>query len=362
MKVKKYVGQTAHEAMLKLKNELGPDAVILNTKTIRDKGLFGMFKKPLVEITAAYEDKDLISKNSRQTSYDNKLIDINQELKELKNIVLSLSNRKLTSEEFSPRLNNFHNIMIKNGVNPLISSRILNEIEEDVSLESKDNSTIRKILKYTLTEKLGNPKIINIDKKPKTIFFVGSTGVGKTTTLAKIAANFVLENKYDIGLITLDTYRIAAVDQLKVYAEILKLPLEVAYNKEDLIKSLNKLGQKDIILIDTAGRSHNNLKQIEELKEILNLVEEKEVYLLLDSTVDYGVLNSIINCYSFLNDYKLIVTKVDEAKNYGTFVNIKYLTDKEFSYFTIGQNVPEDIKIVNIQEIVEKILEESLND
>ena len=362
MKVKKYVGQTAHEAMLKLKTELGPDAVILNTKTIRDKGFFGFFKKPLVEITAAYEEKDLIPKFIKPNGYENKLIDINHELKELKNLVLTLSHNKNISEDFSPKFNNFHNIMVKNGVNPHIASSILKEIENDINLDNKDNKTIRKIVKYTLIEKLGNPKTINIDIRPKNIFFVGSTGVGKTTTLAKIAANFVLENKYDIGLITLDTYRIAAVDQLKVYAEILKLPLEVAYNKDDLVKALNKFSHKDIILIDTAGRSHNNQKQVEELKEVLNVVGNKEVFLLLDATVDYSVLNSIIDTYSFLNDYKLIVTKVDEAKKYGSFLNIKHITDKELSYYTIGQNVPEDIKIVNNQEIVEKLLEENSND
>lgn len=362
MKIKKYVGQTAHEAMLKLKTELGPDAVILNTKTIREKGIFGIFKKPLVEITAAYEEKDLIPKVPISKKYEDKLLDLNQELKELKNLILNLSNNKDFSEELSPKLRNFHNILVNNGVNPDISYKILKEIEEDINVDNKDGKTIKKIVKYTLTEKLGNPKTINMDIRPKIIFFIGSTGVGKTTTLAKIAANFVLENRYDIGLITLDTYRIAAVDQLKVYAEILKLPLEVAYNRDDLMKSLSKFSHKDIIFIDTAGRSHNNLEQIEELKGILNVVEEKEVFLLIDATVDYSILNSIIDRYNFVNDFSIIVTKVDEAKKYGSFVNIRHITDKELSYYTMGQNVPEDIRKVNIQEIIEKLLEENIND
>lgn len=361
MKIKKFVGHTAYEAMLKMKDELGSDAVILSTKTVKEKGLFGIFKKPLVEITAAYDDNKA-AKSLLLNSYDDKLMNLNYELKELKSLVLSLTKNKENSVDLSPKLKNFHNIMVSNGVNPDISMKILKGIEDELNLENKDYKTIKRIVKYTLIEKLGNPKIIEADVKPKVIFFVGSTGVGKTTTLAKIAANYVLENRYNIGLITLDTYRIAAVDQLKVYAEILKLPLEVAYNKVDLIKSVNKFSDKDIIFIDTAGRSHNNFEQIEELKEILNAVERKEVFLIIDATVDYNVLNSIINRYNFLDDYSIIVTKIDEAKNYGIFLNIKSITDKEFSYFTMGQNVPEDINIVNIQEIVEKLLEENIND
>lgn len=362
MKIKKYIGHTAHEAMLKLKTELGPDAVILNTKTIREKGLFGIFKKPLVEITAAYEEKDLAPKVHTTNKYDDKLMDLNYELKELKNIVLSLSSNKVESDDLSPKLKRFHNTLVNNGVNPDISYKILKGINEDIDLENKDPKTIKKIIKYTLSEKLGNPRTIRTNVKPKIIFFIGSTGVGKTTTLAKIAASFVLESKHDIGLITLDTYRIAAVDQLRVYAEILKLPLEVAYNRDDLLKSINKFMNKDIIFIDTAGRSHNNLEQVEELKGLLNTVDNKEVYLLIDASVDFRVLSSIINRYNFLEDFSLIVTKIDEAKNFGSFVNIKYITDKEFSYYTIGQNVPEDIRIVNVQEIVENLLEESLDD
>ncbi|MFA7412802.1 MAG: flagellar biosynthesis protein FlhF, partial [Tissierellaceae bacterium] len=337
------------------------DAVVLNTKTIKSKGLLGFLKKPLVEITAAFEDKDILQRNPR-VDYDNKLRSINDELVELKNLMLNLSHKSEEKELFPPQLDRIHQVMVDNGINPSISLDILKDIGGKVDLEMKDMDTIRKIVMFNLSEKLGNPEPLTVDTEQKIAFFVGSTGVGKTTTLAKIAANFVLNKKYKVGLITLDTYRIAAVEQLKIYSEILQLPLKIAYNKNDLVKSLDEFKDKDIILIDTAGRSHNDKYQLEELKEILESVDKKEIFLLLDATVDHKVLSSIVDNYSFIDDYRLIVTKVDEAKNFGNLINIKYITNKELSYYTVGQNVPDDIQTVDIKEIVENICRENIDD
>ncbi|OZV12920.1 hypothetical protein CIW83_06830 [Tissierella sp. P1] len=231
-----------------------------------------------------------------------------------------------------------------------------------INLEEKDTDTIEKIVRFNLAECLGSPGPIIVNEEQKVIFFIGPTGVGKTTTLAKIAANFVLKNKYDIGLITSDTYRIAAVEQLKIYSDILQLPLEIAYNKEEMIKGIDHFQNKDIILVDTAGRNHNDLGQVEELKEILNTVKKKEVFLLVSATTDYKVLESVIDKYNFLDEYKLIITKIDEAENYGNILNIKHIANKELSYFTTGQNVPDDIQIIDVENIVKKLIEENNND
>lgn len=361
MKIKKYIGQTAHEAMLKLKMELGPDAVVLNTKTVRQKGLLGYFKKPLVEITAAFEDKDLLNKNTL-SNYENKLNNINDELAELRNLVINLSVNNRKDEDFSPILKKFHNTMVKNGVDPEISTSILKKVGNQINLEGKDPDTIDKIVRFTLTEYLGDSEPITFNGYQKIIFFIGPTGVGKTTTLAKIAASFVLENKYDVGLITSDTYRIAAVEQLKIYSDILQLPLEIVYNKDDMANAINHFNNKDIILVDTAGRNHNDLEQVKEIKEILNITKTKDVFLLINATTDYKVLKSIIGKYKFLDDYRLIITKIDEAENYGNILNVRYLTNKKLSYFTTGQNVPDDIQIIDVQNIVNKLIEENNND
>lgn len=361
MKIKKYIGQTTHEAMLKLKMELGPDAVVLNTKTIRHKGLFGYFKKPLIEITAAYEDKDLLKKKNVD-SYEDKLNSINEELSELKNFIMSISINKEGENSFSPALKEFHNIMLKNGVAPEVSINILKKLDSEIDLENKDMNTINNIVRFNLAEILGAPKPIIIPDDQKIIFFVGPTGVGKTTTLAKIAADFVVKNKYDIGLITSDTYRIAAVEQLKVYSDILQLPLEIAYNRDDMIKAIDNFKDKDIILVDTAGRNHNDLKQIEELKDIVNVTKAKDTFLLISATTDFNKLKSLMEKYKFLDDCKLIITKIDEAEDYGNILNIKYITNRELSYFTTGQNVPDDIQLIDVEYIVKKLIEEKNND
>ncbi|WP_353095291.1 flagellar biosynthesis protein FlhF [Tissierella praeacuta] len=361
MKIKKYIGQTAHEAMLKLKMELGSDAIVLNTKSIRHKGLFGYFKKPLVEITAAFEDKDLLDKNPIKP-YENKLNEINQELVELKELMMSFPVNRTEEQIFSPILKRFYSILISNGINSEVAIDLLRKIENQINIDGKDYDTIKNIIKYSLAEGLGSPEPIGLSSGQKIVFFVGPTGVGKTTTLAKIAANFILKDKYDVGLITSDTYRVAAVEQLKIYSDILQLPLEIAYNGSEMIKAINKFNEKDIILVDTAGRNHNDLSQLEELKEILNTAKSKEVFLLINGTVDYKALKSLVDKYSFLEDYRLIVTKIDEADTYGNILNIRYVTNKQLSYFTTGQNVPDDIEVVNVESIAEKLVEENRND
>ncbi|SHE32729.1 flagellar biosynthesis protein FlhF [Tissierella praeacuta DSM 18095] len=361
MKIKKYIGKTAHEAMLKLKMELGSDAIVLNTKTIRHKGVFGYFKKPLVEITAAFEEKSLVDKNLTNY-YESKLNDINQEIVELKKIMMNFPINKLEEEILPPILNRFHNILIENGVDSKISIELLKKIENQIDIDGKDYDTIRNIIKYNLIENLGSPKPITLENNQKTIFFVGPTGVGKTTTLAKIAANFVLKNKYDIGLITSDTYRIAAVEQLKTYSDILQLPLKIAYNKKEMIDAIDYFSSKDIILVDTAGRNHNDIEQLQELKDILYTTKSKEIYLLVNANIGCRALKTLIEKYAFLEDYRIIITKVDEAESYGNILNIKYITNKQLSYFTIGQNVPDDIETINVENIAEKLIEENKND
>lgn len=357
MKIKKYIGSTSHEAMQKLKSELGPNAVVLSTKTTRGKGIFKYFRKPLIEITAAYEEEDVLGRDINNLNNGN-IHQINKELLEIKE---SIKNIPLNTREYefsSSTLKRYNDILISSGVNSKVSFEILKKIEKDIDLDTKDEETIKKIIKYTLREILGNPKPILFSNEKKVYYFVGATGVGKTTTLAKVASNLVLEEKRNIGLITSDTYRIAAVEQLKTYSKILQLPLEIAYNKNDMIKALDKFKEKDIVLVDTAGRNHNDIEQINELNNILSSSEDKEIFLLISGNLDYELLETLIEKYDFLENFNLIVTKIDESGNYGNILNAKYLTEKELSYYTIGQNVPDDIKIVDVEEIVEKLVEE----
>jgi flagellar biosynthesis protein FlhF len=187
--------------------------------------------------------------------------------------------------------------------------------------------------------------------------FLGPTGVGKTTTLAKIAANYSLNHKKKIGLITADTYRIAAVEQLKTYAEILNLPVSVIYTPDEIHEAILEHQDKELILIDTAGRSHKNAEQFSELKMLVAAAEADEVYLVLNSSMGPRACREILNHYSFLKEYKLLFTKLDEALVPGIIINVRYATGRPLSYTTAGQSVPDDIEVANTAQIVKSIFQ-----
>lgn len=361
MKIRKYVGKTANEAMNKMREELGPNAVILNAKTVKESGLLGFFKAPKFEVTAAYEEGPVIKEEAyeKEEVVDERMEDIKGELAELRNLLERLPTQEIEKhDQVHEKLKPYLRIMVQNGVNFNIAYGILNKIEENTNLDDKSEDVVKELLKFQLREVIGDPEPISVGDDQKKVFFIGATGVGKTTTLAKIAASLVMEKKYDIGLITSDTYRIGAVDQLKIYGDILDLPLEVAYNAVDMKKSFDSMKDKDIVLIDTAGRSHNDEEQIEELKETLNSADEKDIYLVLSGTSDIKVLENLVLKYNFLEDFKIMVTKLDESAGYGSIFNICYIFGRDVPYYTMGQKVPEDISILYPEEIINKLIEE----
>ena len=186
--------------------------------------------------------------------------------------------------------------------------------------------------------------------------FLGPTGVGKTTTLAKIAADYSLNHKKKIGFITADTYRIAAVEQLKTYAEILNIPISVIYTPQEIKEAIANYSDKELILVDTAGRSHKNAEQFAELKMLVASAQADEVFLVLSCNLGRTACKEIINHYSFINNYKLLFTKLDEAPVPGIILNARYATGKRLSYTTAGQSVPDDIEVADVENIVRSIL------
>ena len=360
MKVKKYIGENTKDALMKLKEDLGPEAVILNTRTVKQKGFLGFLKKPSVEIIAAsdrnYKKSTIIEKKESINHANN----INNELKRLGNLVESMATQVNNGGQvFNTKLEKYRKVLVNNGVNYNIATNILKRIDEQININGKSEDEIKKIIGFNLKESLGNIEPIDIESFPKTIFFIGPTGVGKTTTLAKIAANFVIDGSYDIGLITADTYRIAAVEQLKIYSEILDLPVKVIYNSEEIYKAMAEFKAKDIILVDTAGRSHKDNFQMKEIGKLLDSVNNKEIYLVLSAVTDFVTLKSILNKYDFVEDYKIIFTKLDEVNGYGNILNTKFCIDKPLSYFTTGQDVPDDIEIADVDKVVKYLIGEN---
>lgn len=219
--------------------------------------------------------------------------------------------------------------------------------------------------KELLREKLLNniAKLINVGspitlKKGQTrvVAMIGPTGVGKTTSIAKIAANLQLKQKAKVGLITLDTFRISAVDQLHNYASILDVPLVVVNRPEEIQEAIVQLSTCDVILIDTAGRSHRDYDKMSDLAKFLELAKPDEVHLVLSTTTNQKAMERIIDSFSYCRIDRILLTKLDEAVNLGMVLNVLGRVQTELSYFTTGQNVPDDIEEGEARTLARMIL------
>ncbi len=412
MKIKKYEATTEYEAIEKVKMELGKDAFIINIKKIQPKGIFVFFKKPRVEITAAYEEKSsgenstlnqnktlsqapnsipnpvvspnqAIIKEANEIKKEKKLQEqqaVIQDLEKklnstedlLSKVMIQLSASSLGAEQKNNtrRYDNtvlqlFHDTLTEQGVLPEIVDDLLGEINETSDINKLDINLIVRIVYNKIISIIGTPETVNLtvsknkntDKKVKTIIFMGPTGVGKTTTIAKLSSKFILDNAFKVSLITADTYRIAAVEQLKTYAQILGIEVGIVFNPTDLTENIQKMKVlSDVILIDTAGRSHKNMENFKELESIIMQLEDSEKYLVLSITTKYEDLINIIRVYSDVTEYKIIFTKLDETTCLGSILNICYVTGKKISYVTTGQNVPDDIEVIKPEKIAKSLL------
>lgn len=379
MKVKRYMVQDMNEAMIRIKNELGLDAVILNTRKVKKSGIFGFFRKPMLEVVAAIDEPQM--KRATTRSIEQKPVSIpvpaqpvySQELDGLKAMVENLV-KKVEHMETQDPVDEKHVIpkvetvdhtefyvqYLKNlDIQESIAKKILEIVKRQITVDDKNKDTVFNAMKVIAREYLGEIKTIEKEKEnhPKIYIFLGPTGVGKTTTLAKIAAKLSLVENKSIGLITADTYRIAAVEQLKTYSEILGLPLEVVYEAEELNEAIDKFKDKDYILIDTAGRSHKSKQLKSDFDELVKAIDDYTVFLVMSLTTGYKEMRNMIDSYQFLEDYRLLFTKLDEASSYGNILNIRVLTGKALSYFTIGQSVPDDIEDADKEKVIQYIFD-----
>ncbi len=254
-----------------------------------------------------------------------------------------------------------YSILLENEVNEKYVNQIMDEVEKVMKKGASLDYILSSIYQKMIL-KFGQPQPIKLSEhKPKVVFFIGPTGVGKTTTIAKIASRFKVEKGKKVALYTADTYRIAAAEQLRTYANILDTPLDIVYSAKELNEELQKAQEEefDLVLVDTAGFSHKNEEQREETKQLVDQLSEefeKEVYLVLSATTKYRDLLEIADIYKANFDFKMIFTKLDETSCYGNILNMKLYTGADLSYTTYGQNVPEDIEIFNTQNIVKLLL------
>ena len=415
MIIKKFQAKTETEAIMLAKQELGKDAIVMNMKTIAPKGVYRFFKKTVVEITAAIDDgkqndsktsdlklndelNEILAKSTSRSVEQNTKdsYDFNQGFfpnntqnqasmygkedesaieKKLNNLQ-RLIESQLKEKENEPRevmeqptndieedknlecLRLIYNQLIENEVDEKYANQLVNDFDtkgkKELSLDNILSGIYQKIVL-----KLGQQKTITLTEgKTKYIFFIGPTGVGKTTTIAKIASDFLIHKKAKVGLLTADTYRVAAVEQLRTYANILEIPIKVIYSLDEMEQVRSEFEGFDVILVDTAGRSHKNEQQRDDINRLMDtiLAEDRDVYLVLSATTKYKDLIKITQVYKEITDYGLIFTKLDETTCLGNIFNIRMLTNAPLSYATFGQNVPDDIGVVNPQIIAKKLL------
>ncbi|MCR4674921.1 MAG: flagellar biosynthesis protein FlhF [Lachnospiraceae bacterium] len=252
-----------------------------------------------------------------------------------------------------------YNILMDNEVDERYVNQILDDLGNVISSGSSLDYLISNVYQKMVL-KFGKPNVITLsEKKPKIVFVIGPTGVGKTTTIAKIASKFKIEHKKNVAFITTDTYRIAAADQLNVYANILSSPVSIVYDINDFNTEVEKYKDMDLVLVDTAGFSHKNQVQKDDLKKLLSTVSdeyEKEIFLVLSATTKYHDLKEIVDTYKNFTSFKIIFTKLDETISYGNLLNMKLYTNADLSYVTTGQTVPDDIEVIDSQKIVKQLL------
>ena len=244
-----------------------------------------------------------------------------------------------------------------NEVNEGYAKSIVSELSDMNEKSNMDDLLSRVYQKIVL--KLGEIHTIKALKdKPMVLFFIGPTGVGKTTTIAKLAARFKLNKGMKVAFVTADTFRIAAEEQLKTYAGIMSIPIEIIYEPDDLKEKVKKFEDYDLIFVDTVGHSHKNEEQLDSIRNLLNVVPaiQKDVYLVLSATTKYNDLMKITKTYESMAKYSMIFTKLDETSAHGNILNLKLATGYPLSYVAWGQNVPDDIGEVDAQRIAKRLL------
>lgn len=362
------------EAMKLVRSELGNDAIILHSRVIQTGGFLGFFKKRRIEVVAALDNQ------VTQTINPTDKADIPTPFKE------SLKNQPVRGEQkvkdetsevrpyIEPQRNLYHEKSVGIPLPPPIDKvrklLIDQELEEDIVNEvvglliqtwyKRDGDLsyeeIKSLAKQSLIEKISHLPFGGITLTKKYINVVGPTGVGKTTTLAKIAAMCILSFKKKVAFITTDTYRIAAIEQLKTYANILNVPVEVCYNLEDFQHAKENFASYDLVFIDTAGRNFRNAQYVEDLKTIIDFNHEMETLLVLSLTSKQRDLNEIIGQFSSLDINRFVFTKADETSTYGAMYNVMKRESRGTAYVTNGQSVPDDLVTATPENVVDFIV------
>ncbi len=357
MKIKRYVAGSVQEAKEMIRKDLGESAVVLSTRNVPRGGIWGLLGRTNVEVTAALDEAlseeaaITITGPKREPSpetagYEAPWEVLQKELAETKRMMQHLS-KQLNETNVAPKYPSvvstlfnrlkaadLHEELIRDLLQQVMDSLSASELEDEAKVWRRAEQALASLTeRYIRREQPGS----------RVVCLVGPTGVGKTTTIAKLAARAVLVEHKKVALVTFDTYRIAAVDQLKTYGEILGIPIEIVFTPAELRSALDRLRGYDMVFVDTVGRSHQNAMQISELKAFMDGIGMADVHLVLSTTTRYDIMLDVVRTYMLAKPTSLLFTKLDEASAYGPLLNLSVETGLPISFLTNGQNVPDDI-------------------
>ncbi|MFP4036414.1 MAG: flagellar biosynthesis protein FlhF [Desulfobacteraceae bacterium] len=365
MNIKRFIADTAQEAMRLAKKEMGSEAVVLRTRSVRVPGDGNGGPRRKIEITAAVDyDAPIVTAQDAgpgsmtPSAMMERWAALEAELREIKTAILSADTERSLSPEvyFDSYIRSIYGHFKSMNLTPELVQELMNETRQGPRPKEQSGSAV---LQEALSRVLRRIRISRPgeQKGERGIYaFIGPTGVGKTTTLAKLAALRAVKQGVSTVLITLDTFRISAVSQLRTYADIMNVPLEVASSANELHKALERSRDADLVLIDTAGRSPNHEEDIDELCRMFNGREDIHHFLVLSATTQLDSLFRAAERFGRLPYRSIIFTKLDEAEDASHMINFLVSGDRPISYFTTGQQVPEDIESATKKRLAELML------
>lgn len=372
MRIKTFEATTMQEALTLARAELGEEAVVLNSKHVKSGGVLGLGGGTRVELMAAVDDsapmpiKQVAAPSAAPTAAvapiavkayaapssasavavaepETEMTQLKSELKDLNAIV-----QRLLSSRVDQMPAPTQSLLVRLGVDDDLVRGVLADlasIEDPLEMAS---ALAGKMQAFAVPPVLEGRQVIAV---------VGPTGVGKTTTLAKLAARFALEQGKKVALVTADTFRIGAVEQLRTYARIMGVPLEIALSPEEVAAGVAKHSDKDVVLIDTVGRSQRSDEHLAELKSFIDAANPTDTYLCVAASLAGCVQKEVVDRFSALSPTRLVITKLDECPDRGTLVNLPLRTGLGVACLTAGQNVPQDIDFADAGIIARMIME-----
>ncbi len=372
MRVRRFVGDNVAETMGKVKRELGSEAVILQTREFREGGFLGLFGKLRVEITAAIEEKPVVAHKDPEEPEMNLVSDVKEKTGGLQEEIISMRrmlekmNQRMEGlgaekGDWPAILQRWADHLQGRGINENLVKLLIGHVQQTLLPEEwTDDAQVYARIEANVRQICGQIGLIQPGiNKPRIVALIGATGVGKTTTIGKLAAGFSIVDRRKVALITADTYRVAAVEQLRTFGEIIGVPVEVVMTPKGLSEALNLHSDKELIFIDTAGRSPHHDLHMSELRAFLDKAKPDFTMLVMSATTQFADQLRIYNRFEGLATH-LIFTKLDETGSAGSILNLLGQTTLPTAYLTNGQNVPDDIEAATPYRMAHQILGEEM--